>query len=116
MTAPLSPQAVRRERFGLGTFALVLAGLAAAAPILLGPGSLRLVGVLPMIAGLSFGAGAGVAMRARVESDRRLTSTTDRRIAWLVGEAARLRAATTATVRQLRIRSFCCYRGWPTMS
>ncbi|MGH7302237.1 MAG: metallophosphoesterase [Candidatus Rokuibacteriota bacterium] len=34
---------------------------------------------------------ARAAMRARVESDNRLTSTTDRRIAWLVGEAARLR-------------------------
>ncbi len=30
-------------------------------------------------------------MRARVESDNRLTSTTDSRIDWLVGEAARLR-------------------------
>jgi hypothetical protein len=30
---PPSPQDVTRERFGLGTFALVLAGLAAAAPI-----------------------------------------------------------------------------------
>ena len=34
---------------------------------------------------------ATVAMRARVEADNRLTSTTDSRIAWLVGEAARLR-------------------------
>jgi uncharacterized membrane protein HdeD (DUF308 family) len=34
---------------------------------------------------------ARVAMRARVESDNRLTSTTDSRIDWLVGEAARLR-------------------------
>jgi hypothetical protein len=34
---------------------------------------------------------AAAAMRARVESDLRLTSTTDSRIAWLVGEAARLR-------------------------
>jgi 3',5'-cyclic AMP phosphodiesterase CpdA len=34
---------------------------------------------------------ASAAMRARVESDHRLTSTTDSRIAWLVGEAARLR-------------------------
>jgi 3',5'-cyclic AMP phosphodiesterase CpdA/uncharacterized membrane protein HdeD (DUF308 family) len=34
---------------------------------------------------------AAVAMRARVEADNRLTSTTDSRIAWLVGEAARLR-------------------------
>ena len=34
---------------------------------------------------------ARVAMRARVEADNRLTSTTDDRIAWLVGEAARLR-------------------------
>jgi uncharacterized membrane protein HdeD (DUF308 family) len=34
---------------------------------------------------------ASAAMRARVASDHRLTSTTDGRIAWLVGEAARLR-------------------------
>ncbi len=34
---------------------------------------------------------AHLAMRARVEADRRLTSTTDGRIAWLVQEAARLR-------------------------
>src|SRR5262245_46277658 len=34
---------------------------------------------------------ARLAMRARVEVDRRLTSTTDSRIAWLVQEAARLR-------------------------
>jgi 3',5'-cyclic AMP phosphodiesterase CpdA len=34
---------------------------------------------------------ATVAMRARVEADSRLTSTTDSRIAWLVDEAARLR-------------------------
>jgi 3',5'-cyclic AMP phosphodiesterase CpdA/uncharacterized membrane protein HdeD (DUF308 family) len=34
---------------------------------------------------------ATVAMRARVAADNRLTSTTDSRIAWLVGEAARLR-------------------------
>jgi 3',5'-cyclic AMP phosphodiesterase CpdA len=34
---------------------------------------------------------ARVAMRARVEADNRLTSTTDGRIAWLVDEAARLR-------------------------
>ena len=34
---------------------------------------------------------ATVAMRARVEADNRLTSTTDSRIAWLVDEAARLR-------------------------
>ena len=34
---------------------------------------------------------ATVAMRARVEADNRLTSTTDARIAWLVDEAARLR-------------------------
>jgi 3',5'-cyclic AMP phosphodiesterase CpdA/uncharacterized membrane protein HdeD (DUF308 family) len=34
---------------------------------------------------------ARVAMRARVEADHRLTSTTDGRIAWLVQEAARLR-------------------------
>jgi 3',5'-cyclic AMP phosphodiesterase CpdA len=52
VTAPPSPQDVKRERFGLGTFALVLAGLAAAAPILLGPGALRLVGSLLMLAGL----------------------------------------------------------------
>jgi len=52
LAPPLSPQEVTRERFGLGTFALVLAGLAAAAPILLGPGALRLVGTLLMVAGL----------------------------------------------------------------
>jgi 3',5'-cyclic AMP phosphodiesterase CpdA/uncharacterized membrane protein HdeD (DUF308 family) len=52
LTATLSPQGVTRERFGLGTFALMLAGLAAAAPILLGPGALRLVGTLLMVAGL----------------------------------------------------------------
>jgi 3',5'-cyclic AMP phosphodiesterase CpdA len=34
---------------------------------------------------------AKVAMRARVEADNRLTGTTDDRIAWLIGEAARLR-------------------------
>jgi uncharacterized membrane protein HdeD (DUF308 family) len=34
---------------------------------------------------------ARIAMRARVESDNRLTSTTDSRIDWLVREAARLR-------------------------
>ncbi len=34
---------------------------------------------------------ARAAMRARVEADRRLTSTTDGRISWLVQEAARLR-------------------------
>ncbi len=34
---------------------------------------------------------ARVAMRARVEADNRLTSTTDDRIGWLIGEAARLR-------------------------
>jgi len=34
---------------------------------------------------------ATVAMRARVEADNRLTSTTNSRIAWLVDEAARLR-------------------------
>ena len=34
---------------------------------------------------------AKAAMRARVEVDNRLTSTTDKRIAWLIGEAARLR-------------------------
>src|SRR4029077_14328491 len=52
LTASLSPQETQRERFGLGTFALVLAGVAAAAPLLLGPGALRLVGTLLMIAGL----------------------------------------------------------------
>ncbi len=36
-------------------------------------------------------AAARRAIRARVEADRRLTSTTDGRIAWLVDEAARLR-------------------------
>jgi Calcineurin-like phosphoesterase len=34
---------------------------------------------------------ATVALRARVEADNRLTSTTDSRVGWLVGEAARLR-------------------------
>jgi 3',5'-cyclic AMP phosphodiesterase CpdA len=34
---------------------------------------------------------ARVAMRARIEVDNRLTSTTDERIGWLIGEAARLR-------------------------
>ncbi|PYN31568.1 MAG: hypothetical protein DME01_23980 [Candidatus Rokuibacteriota bacterium] len=52
MTATLSPQEIERERFGLGTFALVLAGLAAGAPILVGPGALRLVGTLLMVASL----------------------------------------------------------------
>jgi uncharacterized membrane protein HdeD (DUF308 family)/3',5'-cyclic AMP phosphodiesterase CpdA len=52
LTATPSPQAVTRERFGLGTFALVLSGLAAAAPLLLGPSSLQLVGALLMVAGL----------------------------------------------------------------
>jgi 3',5'-cyclic AMP phosphodiesterase CpdA/uncharacterized membrane protein HdeD (DUF308 family) len=52
VTETPSPQAGERERFGLGTFALVLAGLAAAAPLLLGPGALRLVGILLMVAGL----------------------------------------------------------------
>ena len=52
MTATPSPQSVTRERFGLGTLALVLAGLAASAPFLLGPSSLQLVGVLLMVAGL----------------------------------------------------------------
>jgi 3',5'-cyclic AMP phosphodiesterase CpdA/uncharacterized membrane protein HdeD (DUF308 family) len=52
LTDPLSPQEVKHERFGLGTFALVLAGLAAAAPLLAGAGALRLVGALLMIAAL----------------------------------------------------------------
>jgi len=52
VSSPLSPQDVKRERFGLGTAALVLAGLAAAAPVFWGPGALRLVGGLLMIAGL----------------------------------------------------------------
>jgi 3',5'-cyclic AMP phosphodiesterase CpdA/uncharacterized membrane protein HdeD (DUF308 family) len=52
LTETLSPQTVQRERFGLGTFALVLAGLAAGAPFLLGPSSLPVVGVLLMVAGL----------------------------------------------------------------
>jgi 3',5'-cyclic AMP phosphodiesterase CpdA len=34
---------------------------------------------------------AAVAMRARVEADKRLTSTTESRIAWLIGESERLR-------------------------
>ncbi len=45
MTATTSAQ-VKRERFGLGIFALVLSGLAAGAPLLLGPSSLHLVGAL----------------------------------------------------------------------
>jgi uncharacterized membrane protein HdeD (DUF308 family) len=36
---------------------------------------------------------ARASMRARVEADRRLTSTTETRIDWLIEEAARLRAA-----------------------
>ena len=52
MTETLAPAKVTRERFGLGTFALVLAALGAAAPLLLGPGALRLVGTLLMLAGL----------------------------------------------------------------
>ena len=52
MTETLSPQEAKAERFGLGTFALVLAALAAAAPMWLGPGALRLVGTLLMLAGL----------------------------------------------------------------
>src|SRR5215831_13211085 len=52
MSATLSPAEVKRERFGLGTFALVLAGLAAATPIVWGPGALRPLGALLMIAGL----------------------------------------------------------------
>jgi len=52
LSETLSLRDVERERFGLGTFALGLAGLAAAAPILLGPGALRLVGTLLMVAGL----------------------------------------------------------------
>jgi 3',5'-cyclic AMP phosphodiesterase CpdA/uncharacterized membrane protein HdeD (DUF308 family) len=52
LTGTPSSQQATRERFGLGTFALVLAGLAAVAPILLGPGALRLVGTLLMVASL----------------------------------------------------------------
>jgi 3',5'-cyclic AMP phosphodiesterase CpdA/uncharacterized membrane protein HdeD (DUF308 family) len=52
LTETLTPEKVTRERFGLGTFALVLAALGAAAPLLLGPGALRLVGTLLMLAGL----------------------------------------------------------------
>src|SRR5215831_1364843 len=52
MSATLSPAEVKRERFGLGTFALVLAVLAAATPIVWGPGALRPLGALLMIAGL----------------------------------------------------------------
>jgi uncharacterized membrane protein HdeD (DUF308 family)/3',5'-cyclic AMP phosphodiesterase CpdA len=43
---------VRRERLGLGTAALVLAGLAAVAPLLSGPSSLQLLGMLLMVAGV----------------------------------------------------------------
>jgi uncharacterized membrane protein HdeD (DUF308 family)/3',5'-cyclic AMP phosphodiesterase CpdA len=52
LSATLSKQEVARERFGLGAFTLVLAGLAVAAPMLVGPGALRLVGALLMVAGL----------------------------------------------------------------
>src|SRR5215813_11139208 len=52
LSQPLSSQKIARERFGLGSFALGLAALAAAAPLLLGPGALRLVGALLMLAGL----------------------------------------------------------------
>ena len=52
LTASLSPQEIQARAVGLGTFALVLAGLAAAAPILVGPSALRLVGTLLMVAGL----------------------------------------------------------------
>ncbi|HET7876013.1 MAG TPA: DUF308 domain-containing protein, partial [Methylomirabilota bacterium] len=47
-----SPDTVKRERFGLGTVALVLAGLAAAAPLLSGATSLQLVGALLIVAGV----------------------------------------------------------------
>jgi hypothetical protein len=40
---------MKRERLGLGSVALVLAGLAAAAPLLLGPSALELVGVLLIV-------------------------------------------------------------------
>jgi uncharacterized membrane protein HdeD (DUF308 family) len=43
---------MKRERLGLGSVALVLAGLAAAAPLLLGPSALELVGVLLIVAGV----------------------------------------------------------------
>ena len=52
MTESPPSQKIARARFGLGSFALVLAVLAAAAPLLLGPGALRLVGTLLMLAGL----------------------------------------------------------------
>jgi 3',5'-cyclic AMP phosphodiesterase CpdA/uncharacterized membrane protein HdeD (DUF308 family) len=52
VTETPSSQKITRERFGLGTFALVLAALAAAAPLLLGPGALRLVSTLLMLGGL----------------------------------------------------------------
>jgi uncharacterized membrane protein HdeD (DUF308 family) len=41
-----------RERLGLGTVALLLAGLVAIAPLLLGPSSLQLVGTLLIVAGV----------------------------------------------------------------
>ena len=43
---------MERERLGLGSVALVLAGLAAAAPLLLGPSALQLVGALLIVAGV----------------------------------------------------------------
>jgi uncharacterized membrane protein HdeD (DUF308 family) len=52
LTSPPSVQEVTHERFGLGTAALALAALAAAAPLLLGPGALRLVGTSLMVTGL----------------------------------------------------------------
>ena len=52
MSAAPSQDRVTRERFGLGTAALVLAVLAAWAPFFWGPGSLRLVGAMLMLAGL----------------------------------------------------------------
>ena len=52
MSATPSRDQVKRERFGLGTAALALAVLAAWAPFFWGPGALRLVGTMLMIAGL----------------------------------------------------------------
>jgi uncharacterized membrane protein HdeD (DUF308 family)/3',5'-cyclic AMP phosphodiesterase CpdA len=52
VTASRAPHEIKRERFGLGTFLLVLAAIAAGAPIFWGPGALRLVGAMLMIAGL----------------------------------------------------------------
>ena len=43
---------MKHERFGLGTVAFLLAGFAAAAPLLLDSSSLQLVGALLIVAGV----------------------------------------------------------------